>query len=177
MIRRNGAKPGDLVFVSGTIGDAGAGLAALKNELPNISPADREALVSRYLLPMPRVALGRAVRGTASAALDVSDGLLADLGHIAETSNVRVLIDADRVPLSAAARNARLSPPAASVAGDDYEIAFTASASRRDDVLQAASESGCAVAEIGRVEAGSGVALLDSSGREIPVSRKGYRHF
>jgi thiamine-monophosphate kinase len=175
MVRRNGAKPGDLVFVSGTIGDAGAGLAALGNKFPNISSRDRELLVSRYLLPLPRIALGRALRGKASAALDVSDGLMADLGHIAETSKVRISIDADRIPLSEAARNAGVAIPAAVVAGDDYEIAFTAPASNRAEILRLGGD--CAVIEIGRVESGSGVALLDSSGREIPVSGKGYRHF
>lgn len=177
MIRRNGAKPGDLVFVSGTIGDAGAGLAALKGELPNISGRDRKMLVGRYLLPQPRTGLGQALRGKASAALDVSDGLLADLGHIAETSNVRISVSADRVPLSDAARKAGLRVPDAATAGDDYEIAFTAPTARRADILRAAADCGCPVTEIGRVESGSGVVLLDSSGREIPVSRKGYRHF
>jgi thiamine-monophosphate kinase len=175
MIRRNGAKPGDLVFVSGTIGDAGAGLAVLQNKLTNISSSDRDALVSRYLLPQPRVVLGSALRGKASAALDVSDGLMADLGHISETSKVRLSIDADRIPLSEAARNTGVTIPLAVVAGDDYEIAFTASAARRTEILSLGAESG--IAEIGRVEAGSGVALLDSSGREIPLSGKGYRHF
>ena len=175
MIRRNGAKPGDLVFVSGTIGDAGAGLAVLQNNLANISSNDRDALVSRYLLPQPRVALGSALRGKASAALDVSDGLMADLGHISETSKVRISIDADRVPLSESARNASVPVAAAVVAGDDYEIAFTVPAARRTEILRLSAD--CAITEIGRVEAGSGVALLDSSGREIPLSKTGYRHF
>jgi thiamine-monophosphate kinase len=117
------------------------------------------------------------LRGKASAALDVSDGLLADLGHIAETSNVRISVSADRIPLSDAARNAGLSVLAAATAGDDYEIAFTAPACRRADILHAGADCGCPVTEIGQVEAGSGVMLLDSSGQEIPVSRKGYRHF
>jgi thiamine-monophosphate kinase len=177
MTRRNGAKPGDLVFVSGTIGDAGAGLAVLRGGMSNISGRDQEMLAGRYLLPQPRTALGQALRGKASAALDVSDGLLADLGHIAETSNVRISVSADRVPLSDAVRNAGLSVLDAATAGDDYEIAFTAPLSRRADILHAAADCGCPIAEIGRVESGTGVVLLDSSGREIPVSRKGYRHF
>jgi len=177
MIRRNGAKPGDLVFVSGTIGDAGAGLAVLMGELPNVSPSDRAALVSRYQVPTPRLGLGHALRGLATAALDVSDGLLADLGHIAETSDVGLSIDADRVPLSEALMAAGGPVVAAVAAGDDYEIAFTAPASRREDLQRIASRTGTPVTEIGRVTSGSGVALLDSSDREIPVSRKGYRHF
>jgi len=177
MIRRNGAKPGDLVFVSGTIGDAGAGLAALEGKLPRASASDRAALIDRYLLPQPRVKLGQALRGTATAALDVSDGLLADLGHIAKTSHVRITVSADRIPLSDAARRAGVSIADAATSGDDYEIAFTAPASQEADILRCAADCGCPVTEIGRVEEGEGVAMLDSSGREIPVSMKGYRHF
>jgi thiamine-monophosphate kinase len=91
MIRRSGAKPGDLVFVSGAIGDAGAGLTVLKGEGGALSASDREFLIGRYRLPEPRLALGRHLVGTASASLDISDGLVADLGHVAETSGVRVV--------------------------------------------------------------------------------------
>jgi len=177
MTRRNGAKIGDSIFVSGTIGDAGAGLAVLNGELANVAVDDREALTSRYLVPTPRLALGKALRGVATASLDVSDGLLADLGHIAETSKIRIAVDAGRVPLSDAWKKAGTSLSSAVTAGDDYEIAFTAPSARRDEVLQLARHAGTVVTEIGRVEVGSGVALLDSSGQEIPVSRKGYRHF
>lgn len=177
MIRRSGAKQGDLVFVSGTIGDAGLGLAVLMGELPNVSSSDGEWLVSRYQLPTPRLGLGSALRGLATAALDVSDGLLADLGHIGETSNVGLSINADRVPLSEALTAAGGSVVPAVTAGDDYEVAFTVPPSKRRDVLRIASVTGTLVTEIGRVTAGSGVALLDSSRREIPVSEKGYRHF
>jgi thiamine-monophosphate kinase len=102
---------------------------------------------------------------------------LADLEHIAETSQVRISVAADRIPLSDAARNAGMSILDAVTAGDDYEIAFAAPESRRAEFLRSARDCGCAVTEIGAVEAGSGVVLLDSFGREIPVSRKGYRHF
>jgi len=101
-IRRAGAKAGDLVFVSGTIGDAGAGLALLKREAGPLSPSERETLIGRYRVHEPRLALGQRLIGMASASLDVSDGLIADLGHIAEVSRVRVSIDAPRIPLSAA---------------------------------------------------------------------------
>ena len=177
MIRRNGARPGDLVFVSGTIGDAGAGLAALKDEIANLSASERDVLVSRYQVLSPRLALGQALRGIATASLDVSDGLLADLGHIAETSGVRLTIDADRIPLSLAFKAAGESVLSAVTAGDDYEIAFTTPAARRDEIPQIAERAGTPVTEIGRVEAGKGIALLNSSGHEIPVSKKGYRHF
>ena len=177
MIRRNGAKPGDLVFVSGSIGDAGMGLAALKGELSTLAAKDRETLISRYHLPSPRMALGRSLRGVATAALDVSDGLLADLGHIAETSHVGISIQADRIPISEALRAAGGSAVPAATAGDDYEIAFTVPAAKREEVSRIAALAGTQVTEIGRVASGGGVVLLDSAGREIPVSRTGYRHF
>lgn len=178
MIRRAGAQTGDLVFVSGTIGDGGAGLACLKGECASLSSDEREYLVRRYRLPEPRLRLGQALRGLASAALDVSDGLLGDLEHIAEVSAVRIAVDAGRIPLSAAARAAWVENAAvrAAISGDDYEIAFTLPASKRDAALAAASESGIPVSEIGRVVAGQGAALLDSEGREIPLSRKGFTH-
>jgi len=181
MIRRNGARPGDLVFVSGTVGDAGAGLAILLGTLAQGPAAEQAAVIGRYHLPTPRMALGQALRGIASAALDVSDGLLADLEHIADTSAVRIVLRAKEVPLSPAYRRLVGGEDKALVgaltAGDDYEIAFTAAPSLRNAVLQAAARTGTSISEIGRVEDGSGVAVLDSNGREIPVSRKGFRHF
>ncbi|HEY8950061.1 MAG TPA: thiamine-phosphate kinase [Rhizomicrobium sp.] len=177
MIRRNGAKPGDVAFVSGTIGDAGGGLTALKGELLTLSDQHRAALAGRYQLPEPRIQLGVALRDVATAALDVSDGLMADLGHIAETSNVKVSVDASRVPLSDALKAAGIALSSAVTAGDDYEIAFTAPPNKRDDIARIAARAGVTVTEIGRVEAGSGAVLLDSSGREIPLSKTGYRHF
>jgi len=121
--QRCGARQGDLVFVSGTIGDAGLGLELLKKgEIAPVTP------IARYRLPDPRVALGRALRGIASAAIDVSDGLLADLGHIADVSRVRIVVEGARLPISAAVRRAwgKTSIVRAASAGDDYEIAFTA---------------------------------------------------
>jgi thiamine-monophosphate kinase len=119
------------------------------------------------------------LRGVASAALDVSDGLIADLSHIAEVSRVRIVVEAGRVPRSSALRALWGDSPEAVVcaatAGDDYEIAFTASTEGK--VVEAAKLGGVALARIGRVEEGSGVALLDSNGREIQVARAGFTHF
>jgi thiamine-monophosphate kinase len=180
MLRRSGARPGDLIFVAGTIGDAGGGLACLKGEGASLSVTEREYLVRRFQIPEPRLALGRALLGVASAALDVSDGLLADLGHIAETSSTRIEVDAVRIPLSAALR--ALWPGNdglvhAATAGDDYEIAFSAPSDQREPVMQKAEAAGVPVTEIGRVVVGEGVVLLDPRGRPIPVGKPGYTHF
>jgi thiamine-monophosphate kinase len=172
MTWRKGAKPGDLVFVSGTIGDAGAGLALLRRRAK--SP---RALIARYQVPTPRLSLGLALRGVASAAIDVSDGLLADLGHIADVSSVRLSIHAGAVPLSAAYRRLGGDPVRAVTAGDDYEIAFTAPADRRAAIGRAAAVAGVQITEIGQVGRGRGVVLLDGAGREIAVARKGFSHF
>src|SRR6185312_1000990 len=127
-----------------------------------------------------RLCLGRALRGVAHAALDISDGLLADLGHIADVSGVRIEVEAHRLPLSAAFQTVWGSDTAARVkaasAGDDYEIAFTVAPRFADDAIKAARDA-AAITEIGRVVAGQGVCLLDDAGREIVMDRKGYTHF
>ena len=181
MIRRSGAKAGDLVFVTGTIGDAGAGLAVLQGEAENLGASARAFLVARYRVPEPRLALGAKLIGLATASIDVSDGLLADLGHIAETSAARILLDATRVPLSPAFRalwgSDADAASRAATSGDDYEIAFTAPASAGTAIAAAARESGTEVHEIGRVEKGEGVALLDAASEPIRVDRLGFTHF
>ena len=178
-IRRAGARVGDRVFVSGTIGDAGAGLALLRGAAGALSQSERETLISRYRLPQPRLSLGQRLVRIATASLDVSDGLIADLGHIAEVSRVAVRIDAARLPVSAASAKlwGQEAVLRAVTAGDDYEIAFTAPESARSDVLRAATDAGTAVHEIGVVAAGEGVTLLDDKGAPIPMARTGFTHF
>lgn len=181
MIRRTGARAGDLVFVSGTIGDGGAGLAVLKGEGTKLDQRQRDTLTLRYRLPEPRLKLGRKLVGIASAALDVSDGLIADLGHIAEVSGVRIVVEAALVPISPEAEalwgKSDETIARAATSGDDYEIAFTAPVAKRDSVLAAAKTAGVAVSEIGRVEAGEGVVLLDGQGAAIPLEKRGFTHF
>jgi len=181
MIRRKGARPRDAVFVSGSIGDAGAGLAVLKGEGVGLTDFDRSALISRYQLPEPRVALGPQLLGIASSALDVSDGLLADLDHIAKLSEVRIAVDAAKIPVASVARalwgRSQDAVLRAATAGDDYEIAFTAPASARTRIEELSRSSGVPITEIGRVEAGSGAHLLDEKGKPIAVPRAGFTHF
>jgi thiamine-monophosphate kinase len=181
MIRRSGAKPGDCVFVSGTIGDAGGGLALLKGEGKEIAAEMRAHLIARYRLPEPRLALGRALMGLAASSLDVSDGLIADLGHIAETSRGRVVVETTQIPLSPALGslwgNGGGAVLRAVTSGDDYEIAFTAPKTERARIAKAAKQAGVPVKEIGWVEEGRGVVLLDETGVSLRVARPGYTHF
>jgi thiamine-monophosphate kinase len=179
-LKRSAAGPGDLVFVSGTIGDGALGLLAAQGGLEGLAPQARAFLADRYRLPQPRTRLGPALVGLAHAAMDVSDGLAQDLGHIAAASGVAIEILAAQVPLSEAARSAVGANPAllASIltGGDDYELVFTAPADRRDAVLEAGRRVGTGIAQIGRVTAGQGVSVLGEDG-VLDLSKAGYRHF
>jgi thiamine-monophosphate kinase len=175
-VRRSTARPGDIIFVSGTIGDAGIGLSRLVD-----SGSTDDAMVQRYQLPTPRVGLGTALRGIASAMADVSDGLVADLGHICAASGVAATVRADAVPLSDGARAAQVGGEAdiglLLTSGDDYELIFAASPGREEDVLAAAARANVPVAEIGSVAEGEGVTVLDADGGDISPEIGGYRHF
>jgi thiamine-monophosphate kinase len=180
MIRRAGARAGDCVYVTGTIGDSGGGLAILKGEPHALDEAQKTCLTDRYRLPQPPVAFGPLLRGLAGAAADVSDGLIADLGHVARASGARVVLDAATIPRSAALRALWGEDEAALLravtAGDDYQIAFTADPMREAAIMAAAANSGVALTRIGRVEAGEGVDLR-RNGRILRVPSPGFRHF
>lgn len=181
MLRRGGAGLGDLVFVTGTIGDAGAGLAIMQADGDDLPEADRNYLVRRYLLPEPRLFFGGLLKGLATSSLDVSDGLVADLGHIASASGVGLSIEATQIPLSSAlvkySGTREKAVLSAASSGEDYEIAFTAPSSLRQPLEAAASEVGVTITEIGRVEAGAGVRLLDESGQALKLEKSGFTHF
>jgi thiamine-monophosphate kinase len=169
---RAGARPGDDLWVSGTIGDAGLGLqAALGRRAP-----DRR-LLKRYRRPVPRLALGQALRGVATALIDVSDGLLLDASRLADASGVRAVLVEDAIPLSDAARAAGVPPAELAALGDDYELLFAAPPGLRAQVEEAGRRAGVPVTRIGRCEAGEGLALVDGPGapRPLPPS-PGYRH-
>ena len=172
---RSGARPGDDIWVSGTLGDAAIGLRVLRG----LAVTEDEALelVGRYRTPRPRLALGRALRGLANAAIDVSDGLVADLTHICSTSGVAAEIDASLVPLSAVARGVPGAREAALTGGDDYELLFTAPAAQRAAVEALAPRIACALTRIGSVRAGEGVGVVEADGRPLPLPRRGWRHF
>jgi thiamine-monophosphate kinase len=178
-ILRSGAKPGDLLYVTGSIGDAALGLACLDGRLDLPGEADRAALAERYRVPLPRLALGQALRGIATAGLDISDGLVADAGHLATSSGVAVAIDRERIPLSAAARAAVNTDPTwwQSVlgGGDDYELILAIPPNRTEAAEAAATNAQVALTCIGRVTAGSGVAVL-VDGQPVPIAVGGFTH-
>lgn len=180
-IRRNGAKPGDVLFVTGTLGDAALALAHMLDGQEIADPTDREALLQRLLRPTPRLAFGPALRAHATAALDISDGLVQDVGHIARASGVAINIAAANLPRSAAAQRLLDAAPqlleTALIGGDDYEIAFTVPPQSRASLLGAAARAGVPVTAIGRVVAGAGAGLVDAAGNAIALSRSGWSHF
>ena len=177
-ILRRGAQAGDDVYVSGTVGDAAFALEVLSGRHPH-APAVLARVRDRLDRPEPRVALGLALRGLASAAIDVSDGLAADLGHVLAASGVGAEIEAARLPLSETLR-AALDPVSgwrlALGGGDDYELLFTAPAGRGDEVARAAREAGVPVTRIGRIVVTPGLACHGPDGAPLAVPH-GYEHF
>ena len=167
MIRRDGAKVGDAVYVTGSIGDSGGGLAIFKREKHTLNDVDRDHLIARYRVPQPPVAFAGALRAIAHASVDVSDGLIADLGHIASASGIRIIVEGEKVPLSPPLRALWGADTLlrAVTAGDDYQIAFTAAPGLTGPFTQ-----------IGRAESGEGVSLMLGA-KEIALPRLGYRHF
>jgi thiamine-monophosphate kinase len=183
MVRRKGAKAGDRVAVSGTIGDAALGLDLLKGGAgAALGDDDRAMLIGRYRVPQPRLALAQAVRDHASAAMDVSDGLAGDLAKLCAASEVSAAIDAQSIPLSGPAR-ALLSSSAVGIesivsGGDDYEILCTIPENRLEAFAQAAALAGVPVTSIGTIIAGSAVPrFIDGQGAEIALPRLAYSHF
>ncbi|WP_202526223.1 thiamine-phosphate kinase [Sneathiella litorea] len=180
-LRRNGAGAGDLIVVSGTIGDGALGLLALQEELADLDPTEQEYLEDRYHLPNPRLSLGQALVGRATSCIDISDGLIADIGHIAEESGLAAVIQWKKVPLSDAAKIAVESDDAlverVLTGGDDYELAFTLPLDQRDDLVKLAKEGGVSLAIIGEMVEGEGVRVMQEEGVEMPISSSGWQHF
>jgi thiamine-monophosphate kinase len=180
-IKRNGARAGDLVWVSGTIGDAFLGLALLRGAYPQLAPEYRAELIGRFQVPDARVDLGRRLAGIAHAMIDISDGLIADLAHICNTSGVAAVIALPSLPLSRAALGVVDGEPGVRIAlatgGDDYELLFTAPAGSTQAIDDLSSVLGLPITRIGKIESGEGVRLVDAAGRTIPIDEPGYRHF
>ena len=180
-VRRSGARIGDLVWVSGTIGDAFLGLALLRGAYLQLSPEHRARLISRFRVPDPRVELGRQLAGIAHAMIDISDGLIADLGHICETSRVAGVVELSALPLSSGARVIVAAEPGVrarlAAGGDDYELLFTAPPGSTKAITDLSSVLGLPLTRIGKIEPGEGVRLVDAAGRTIPIEEPGYQHF
>lgn len=177
-LTRGGANAGDLVLVTGTLAGSAAALAEMRRS--GATTAETAALDADYWRPEPRLAEGQALRGLASAAIDVSDGLLADLGHVAQASGVGAELSLEALPLSTAAvagfgveqtRNWALS------AGDDYQLCFTVPPERLARVDALAEAHRFQFTRIGRLVATPGVRIRDASGRELAVAHRGFRHF
>ncbi len=170
-VTRAGARPGDALYVSGRLGDAALGVRQLRRD-----PAARGAAVARYRAPVPRLALGAALarQRVASAMIDISDGLVQDLGHVCAASGVGARVDAARVPCTPAVRRAGL----ALHGGEDYELLFAVPPRRESALARLAAQVGCPVTRIGVCTApAAGLVIVDARGRPLPVSRRGHDHF
>lgn len=177
---RSGARPGDIIHVSGSPGDGALGLEVLRGRLPDLAPDHRRHLADRYNLPGPRLELGRRLVGIATASMDLSDGLPGDLPHICHASGVAARVETARIPLSAAARAAVAADPAmerlALSGGDDYELLFTAPPEAAKTLASLASELSLPLTPIGEISAGEGAVFIGPDGAPID-DLKGWTHF
>jgi thiamine-monophosphate kinase len=181
MVRRAGAKAGDRVFVTGTIGDAALGVMMRNGKRWKLDEPQRQHLLSRYLVPQPRNALAEAVRIHASAAMDISDGLAGDFGKLCRVSGVAADVDVARVPLSEAARAVIAANPDAVesvlTGGDDYEIVCTVPPAKAGSFHAAATAANVPVSEIGEIRGGEGTRFVAPDGRTLTFKRASFSHF
>jgi thiamine-monophosphate kinase len=179
VLTRGGGKVGDDVYVTGTLGDSAAGIALINERVEAAAGSAIAALKERFYRPVPRVAAGRALRSLAHAAIDISDGLLADLGHICERSGCGAVVETESVPLSAELLST--FPPQAALAhalggGDDYELCFTAPPSRISQIETALEGTGAFAKRIGQLVAGRDV-ICTRDGEPFTPPVRGYEHF
>jgi thiamine-monophosphate kinase len=183
MVRRAGAKAGDRVFVTGTIGDAALGVALRggKAKTWKLNEAQRQHLMSRYLLPQPRNVLAEAIRNHASAAMDISDGLVGDFAKLCRASGVAADINVASVPLSDAAKTVIAGEPAtlelALTGGDDYEIICTVPSKKAESFRSATKAAGVPVTELGEIKTGEGARFIDATGKPLVFKRASFSHF
>jgi thiamine-monophosphate kinase len=181
-LRRSAAKAGDDIWISGTLGDARLALAGYRLELQRpLDAAGLQAAAARMHTPVPRVELGAllAEQGIAHAAIDISDGLVGDLGHILKLSDVGATLDVDALPAGAvlATREAALRRAYSAAGGDDYELCFTAPAAARAAVLAAAASVATPVTRVGVIDAQAGLRLVDARGLPLQLQLDSYDHF
>ncbi|MES1998582.1 MAG: thiamine-phosphate kinase [Pseudomonadota bacterium] len=178
-LRRDGAQPGDAIWVSGTLGDAALALAALQGRV-NLNDADLAQLAARLHMPTPRVALGLALRGVAHSAIDISDGLLADLGHILQRSKVGAVVDYKCLPLGEIVHDFTAHPAfdgCVLAGGDDYELCFTAPVEAHDAILAISQQLNLRLSQIGTICAEPGLTLRGAQGEALAIPETGYDHF
>jgi len=177
--RRSTAKAGELICVTGNLGDAALGLLIAQNKIQVSDQKTKQYLLDKYQKPYPRVAAGIALRGRATAGIDISDGLLADLAHISKASNVGALLRWERVPVSAQAKsvaNKELLMKSALYGGDDYELCFTVNEDELESTVKALEIVGTHCIPVGRLTGKPGVRVLDND-QEIQLSQLGFQHF
>jgi len=179
-LRRSGAQAGDLVYVSGTIGDGALGLKILRGELAGLSGEHADELIGRYRLPRPRVGLGARLAGVASAVIDISDGLAADLTHILDASGAGAEIEAASAPLSEPAAKALAGDSGLIetilTGGDDYELLFTVAPGYAGRIAALASDLALPLTPIGRITAGGGLRVMGVDGEAMSLARRGWEH-
>jgi len=178
-LRRSGAKPGNDIWVSGNIGDAALAVAHRHGRVV-LDAADYREAVMRLYEPTPRVALGQALRGLATATIDVSDGLLADLSHICRLSGVGAMVELPLVPVSSIGARHLATPEGRSAivaGGDDYELCFTAHPNSRESIQDLSEVLGIPLSRVGQIKRGKGVTLLGADAKPVKVDGRGYDHF
>jgi thiamine-monophosphate kinase len=179
-LRRDAAKPGDDVWISGTLGDARLSLAGYREECALASGELQQAAL-RMHMPTPRIALGRALAtaGLAHAALDISDGLVGDIGHILAASKVGATLDADALPAGPvlSRQEAALRRRFCAAGGDDYELCFTAQPAMRAAIVEAAAQCGTPVTRVGAIDAEPGLRWVDADGVPLMLALAGFDHF
>jgi thiamine-monophosphate kinase len=175
---RSGARAGDDIWVSGQLGDARLALEAFRGRV-TLAGVEFETVRRTMECPTPRVALGRALRTLATSAIDLSDGLAGDLGHVLAASRVGAIVDADALPRSAslARQEEPLQRECVLAGGDDYELLFTAAVERREAIEAAARLVGVSVTRCGRIDAAPGLRFTDGSGRTLEPGWRGFDHF
>jgi thiamine-monophosphate kinase len=177
---RSGAQAGDDIYVSGTLGDAAGGLELVMNPSESdLSDMHQRKLIARYTDPVPRLGLGQALRGVASAVIDISDGFASDLNHLCRASGVGAEVLLDSLPLSEALVKTYGREKASSLAvrgGDDYELCFTAPHRLSDVVASMVSSVGCRVTKVGHINADQTVDFIDNQGNSVSLTA-GYTHF
>lgn len=179
-LRRSGARPGDWIYVTGSLGDSAAGLALLQHRVRITDPVVHEALIKRHLRPMPRILQGQALRKLASAAIDISDGLISDLGHILQASECGARVNLDALPLSPILRDHFAPEQAlrwALSGGEDYELCFTVPEINRGALDVALGRLGVPYTCIGQLAPESEGLVLLQDGQPTTFNLKGFDHF